>query len=206
MNMKTNSAMTMRTIKQAMHCLCLLLPLAAVPSAALRAETLYNENSFRPLASDKRAHLPGDVLTVMIYENSSATTSADTSLQRKSDINLQAGANQTTRNAGLGVNNNFDGGGTIQRTGKMLAQMTVTVTAVAANGDLLVSGEQLLEINADKQKIKVEGRVRPLDISDTNTVFSYRLADARISYLGDGDLARHQQQSFWSRLFNWVGL
>jgi flagellar L-ring protein precursor FlgH len=87
----------------------------------------------------------------------------------------------------------------------MLAQMTVTVTSVGANGDLFVTGEQLLEINADKQRIKVEGRVRPLDISDTNTVLSYRLADARISYLGDGELANHQHQGFWSRLFTMAG-
>ncbi len=201
--MTTNITMNIRAIKVPALCLCLLL--AASAWAPLRAETLYNENSFRPLASDKRARLPGDVLTVMIYENSSATTSADTSLQRKTELGLQAGVNQNTHNANLGANNNFSGGGTVQRTGKMLAQMTVIVTAVAANGDLLVAGEQLLEINADKQKIKVEGRVRPLDISDTNTVFSYRLADARISYLSDGELASHQQQSFWSRLFTWVG-
>lgn len=195
--------MAMRTKKG--PAACLLLSLAVAPWLPLRAETLYNENTFRPLASDKRAHLPGDVLTVMIYESSSATTSADTSLQRKSDIALRAGSNRNAHSASMGVNNDFDGGGTVQRTGKMLAQMTVTVNAVAANGDLLVAGEQLLEINADKQKIKVEGRVRPLDISDTNTVFSYRLADARISYLGDGDLANHQQQGFWSRFFTWAG-
>lgn len=204
--MTMNSTMNLHAIKGPASFLLLLLLLAAAPCAPLRAETLYNENSFRPLASDKRAHLPGDVLTVMIYENSSATTSADTSLQRKTDMALQGGVDQRTHGASLGANNNFDGGGTIQRTGKMLAQMTVTVTSVTANGDLWVSGEQLLEINADKQKIKVEGRVRPLDISDTNTVFSYRLADAKISYLGDGDLASHQQLGFWSRLFTWVGL
>lgn len=185
--------------------LLVMFAAAAGTITGLQAETLYSENSFRPLASDKRAHLPGDVLTVMIYENSSATTSADTTLQRKSDIGVQGGVNQRAHNASLGVNNNFDGGGTIQRSGKMLAQMTVTVTAVAANGDLLISGEQLLEINADRQKINVQGRVRPLDISDTNTVFSFRVADAKISYLGDGDLANRQQQGIWSRLFAWVG-
>ena len=179
--------------------------LAALLSAPLSAESLYDENTFRPLASDKRAHLPGDVLTVLIYENSSATTSADTSIQRKNDIGVQAGVDTHMHQGDVGVNNTFDGGGTVQRTGKLLAQMTVTVTKIAANGDLLVSGEQLLEINSDQQKIKVEGRVRPLDISETNTVLSYRLADARISYLGDGDLASRQRPGFWSRLFVWAG-
>lgn len=206
MNKITKTTKPMHTLQRPPAILLALALLAASAWTPLRAETLYNENSFRPLASDKRAHLPGDVLTVMIYETSSATTSADTSLQRNNDIGVQAGADQHTHSAGLGVNNQFDGGGTIQRSGKMLAQMTVTVTSVAANGDLWVTGEQLLEINADKQRIKVEGRVRSLDISDTNTVLSYRLADAKISYLSDGDLANHQQKALWSRFFTWVGL
>lgn len=186
-----------------LSCLMLLLALLSAP---LSAENIYNENTFRPLASDKRAHLPGDVLTVLIYENSSASTSADTAIQRKNEVGVQAGVNQKTHGADVSVNNNFEGGGTVQRTGKLLAQMTVTVTKVAANGDLWVNGEQLLEINSDQQKIKVEGRVRTLDISDTNTILSYRLADAKISYLGDGDLANRQRPGFWSRLFVWAGL
>lgn len=183
-------------------CLALLLALQAAPAWA---ENLYDENSYRPLASDKRAHLPGDALTVMIYENSSASASADSSLQRKNGIGIQAALNHDTQGLNLSLNNDFDGGGTVQRMGKLLAQITVTVNRVAANGDLWVSGEQLLEINSDQQKIKLEGRVRPLDISDTNTVLSYRLADAKISYLGDGDLANRQRPGFLSRLFEWAG-
>jgi flagellar L-ring protein precursor FlgH len=180
----------------------LLLVLLATPTWA---ENLYDENSFRPLASDKRAHLPGDALTVLIYENSSATASADSSLQRRNNIGIQGELNQNQQGVNVALNNNFDGGGTVQRMGKLLAQITVTVTRIAANGDLWVTGEQLLEINSDQQKIKLEGRVRPLDISDANTVLSYRLADAKISYLGDGDLANRQRPGFLSRLFEWTG-
>lgn len=177
----------------------------ALLGAASQAESLYDEKSFRPLASDKRAHLPGDALTVMIYENSSASTSADTSLQRKNEVGIQAAGNQTAQHLSVGASNSFDGGGTVQRAGKLLAQITVTVVKTATNGDLWVAGEQLLEINSDQQKIRVEGRVRPLDISDGNSVMSYRLADAKISYLGDGDLASRQRPGFWSRLFVWAG-
>ena len=184
----------------------LLLSLSLLASQAW-AENLYSENTFRPLAADKRAHLPGDALTVMIYENSSATTSADTSLQRKNDIGIQGSVNQRNpQRANIASTNNFDGGGTVQRSGKLLAQMTVTVSKIADNGDLWVAGEQLLEINSDKQMIKVEGRVRTADISDTNTVFSYRLADARISYVGEGALAEHQRPGYLTRLFTWIGL
>jgi flagellar L-ring protein precursor FlgH len=84
--------------------------------------------------------------------------------------------------------------------------LTVTVKGVAENGDLLIAGEQLLEINNERQQIKVEGRVRPHDISDVNTVLSTRIADAKISYVGDGDLADRQRPSWWHRLLTWFGL
>ncbi len=179
--------------------------LATAAAPLVHADDLYNEKTYRPLASDKRAHLPGDVLTVLIYESSSAVTSADTSLQRRNDVTVRASADQHGHAAAVSANNDFGGGGTVQRQGKLLAQMSVSVVGVASNGDLLVAGEQVLEINSDRQKIRVEGRVRPLDISDANAVLSSRLADAKISYLGDGDLANRQRPGFWSRLFQWVG-
>lgn len=195
--------MTMKTSASTCMLLAALTALGAATPA--HADDLYSEKTFRPLASDKRAHLPGDVLTILIYENSSAVTSADTTLQRSNDVTLHASADQHGHAAAVGANNDFNGGGTVQRQGKLLAQMSVSVAGVAPNGDLLVAGEQVLEINSDRQKIRVEGRVRPLDISDANTVLSSRLADARISYLGDGDLASRQRPGLWSRLFHGLG-
>lgn len=180
--------------------------LLAVAGGAVHADDLYNEKTYRPLASDKRAHLPGDVLTVMIVEHSSAQTSADTRLERSNQLGVQAGTRLRNESLAIAANNKFDGGGSVQRAGRLLAQMSVTIIGVAPNGDLVVAGEQTLEINSDRQKIRVEGRVRPLDVSDTNSVFSYRLADARISYLGDGELASRQRPGLWSRFFNWVGI
>ncbi|MGZ3182507.1 MAG: flagellar basal body L-ring protein FlgH [Telluria sp.] len=185
--------------------LAALLAALALAAGLARADDLYRENTFRPLAADKRAHLPGDVLTIQVVESSSAVTSADTSLQRKDELRLRAQADAHAHEATAGADHGFDGGGTVQRQGRLLAQMSVNVLAIAPNGDLLVAGEQLLEINNERQKIRVEGRVRPLDISDANTVLSYRIADAKISYLGDGDLAARQRPGLWSRFFTWAG-
>ena len=48
--------------------------------------------------------------------------------------------------------------------------------------------------------------MRPQDVSDANTVLSSRLADAKISYIGDGDLADRQRSAWWQRLLTWFGL
>lgn len=178
---------------------------SAVLQAAL-AENLYQESAFRPLVSDKRPHRPGDALTVLIFENSSAMTQADASQKRSTEVGARGGIDGRSHAAVLGFNNDFDGGGTVQRTGKLLGQITATVTGIAPNGDLWLSGEQVVTINDDSQQIRVEGRVRTLDISDANTVLSSRLADARISYLGSGPVENSKKPGLLSALFSWLGL
>ncbi len=181
--------------------------LSLVWTSCVHADDLYNEKNYRPLASDKRAHLPGDAITILIYENSSASTSANTNVQRNTGVGLQASSTSNVlHQVNAGINSTFDGGGTVARSDNLLAQITVTVDKIAENGDLWVKGEQVVEINSDKQHIKVEGRIRTLDISDTNTVPSNRIAEAKISYLGDGDLASHQKPGWLTRFFAWAGL
>jgi flagellar L-ring protein precursor FlgH len=80
------------------------------------------------------------------------------------------------------------------------------VRDVLPNGDLLVGGEQLLAINDEQQKVVLQGRVRPQDISDGNVVLSTRLADASITYQGEGTLSERQQRAWWRKLLDWVGL
>lgn len=195
-------------MKTLMHCALLSTLACAIGTAScLHAEDLYNEKNYRPLASDKRAHLPGDAITILIYENSSASTSANTTVQRQTNVGMQASANPNVlHQVAAGINSSFDGGGSVNRSDNVLAQITVTVDKIAENGDLWIKGEQVVEINSDKQHISVEGRIRTLDISDTNTVPSNRIAEARISYLGDGDLASHQKPGWLTRFFAWAGL
>ena len=105
----------------------------------------------------------------------------------------------------IGLGSNFDGGGTTQRTNRLLVTLTVSVRQVLPNGDLQVAGEQLLTINDEQHKVALEGRVRPQDISTDNTIQSIRLADAKISYIGEGSLSDRQQRAWWNKLLDWLG-
>lgn len=177
------------------------------PLGALHAESLFQEQSFRPLMADNKAFRVGDVLTVQVFENSSATTSADTGTRRRNALSadLSHGSGNVAQTA-AGLGGTFDGGGRTQRTNRVLATLTVSVREVLANGDLLVGGEQTLTVNEEPQKVTLEGRVRPLDISDSNVVLSTRLADARISYVGEGDLAERSRRPWWRSLLDNLGL
>jgi len=169
--------------------------------------SLYDEASYRPLAADNKAFRVGDAITVQVFENASASTNSDTTTRRKNAIaaDLARSDNRLSR-FDLNVAGDFDGGGRTQRAGKLLAQLTVSVKEILPNGELRVGGEQKLMINDELQRINIEGRVRSQDISDGNVVLSTRLADAQITYMGDGDLSERQRRGWWRKIVDWLGL
>jgi flagellar L-ring protein precursor FlgH len=168
--------------------------------------SLYKEQTFRPLTADNKAFRVGDALTVQVSENSSATTSAATGTRRKNGIAASVDAGGTSvGQLGISANGEFDGGGSTQRANRVVITITVTVRQILPNGDLFVSGEQLLTVNEEPQKVSLEGRVRPVDVSDGNLVLSSRLADAKITYIGEGDIAERNQRAWWRRLLDGMG-
>jgi flagellar L-ring protein FlgH len=185
---------------------CLLALLAMHPGRAqdlpsqvsgAPRESLYSESSFQSLTSDRRLHKVGDLVSVIIFENSSASSTADTGANRDSAVGLTVSSPGSTKSAGIATHSDFAGGGRTQRAGRVLAQLTVTVRELAANGDLIVAGEQILEINGERQVIRLEGRVRPRDVTELNTVLSTRVADAKISFAGDGVVGDRQRPGWW---------
>lgn len=190
---------------------CMLALCTAVAAAGpAMAADLYTPQNYRALASDVKAYRIGDGLTVLVSEATTAVTSADTSAGRATGVGIgfeaQAQGRAHTFDLDGNVKNNFAGNAKTQRAGRLLAQITVTVTEVLPNGDLLVGGDQHLEINDEKQTLRLEGRVRRQDIGEGNTVASNRIADARIRYVGDGVLSEGQRVSLVTRFLTWLGL
>lgn len=196
-------------MKQSLVSFAIQAAAALVAGAVVTATagSLYSETSYRPLIADQKARAVGDVLTIQIIEAASASANVDTGMHRSNSVDASAGNTRgTTTRLGLNADSQFDGGGRSQRAGKLLAVVSVSVKEIKPNGDLMVAGEQLLEINDEKQKIGLQGRVRPADISDGNIVVSTRVAEAKITYVGDGEMSERQRPSWWSRLLRAVGL
>lgn len=178
----------------------------AVSSGSLAAD-LVNPEKFAPLTADHRGVSPGDIVTILVVENSSATNSAD----MKSDKSYGVGGEITTlapRRQGFqaSIGDQADGRGAVTRSGRMVAQLSVRVQEVYPNGDLFVKGDQEINVNGEKTRISLEGRLRPRDITDGNVALSSRLADARIEYVGDGYLSERARPGLIPRIFNWLGL
>lgn len=179
--------------------------LCSVPVHA--GDSMFNAQNYRALVSDHKAVKVGDALTVLIQESASASSSVDARASRSQDVGLRGQTlGQQARGLSGGTTSSSDGGGQVVRSGRVTAQITVTVTDVLANGEMLVEGRQTVDLNGESQIIAVNGRVRPRDISDANSVLSSRLADARITYSGEGYMADKSQPSIWSRIVTWIGL
>jgi len=185
----------------------LLLLLGLALAGAARADSLYDERTYRALAADHKAFRVGDLITVQVYEISSASSSTDTATQRRNGLDASLRLLDGKQwGAAAGVTGEFAGGGSTQRTNRLLATLTVSVREVLATGDLVLGGEQLLTVNEEQHRVNLAGRVRPQDVSSDNVVLSTRLADARIDYVGDGDLSQRQRRSWWRKLLDWMGL
>jgi flagellar L-ring protein precursor FlgH len=187
-----------------MHVAWLGMALACV-GTRLPADDLYSPQTYSALAADHRAWRPGDNLTVVVTEMATATADARTTTDKAGNLSGTASLHPTApQQATFGLNDTFNGGGTIERSGKVGARITVVVQEVDPAGNLHVRGQQQIVINGDHQKLSVEGRVRPQDVGTDNTVLSSRLSDAKIAYTGDGVLKENQRPGFFTRLLSWL--
>jgi flagellar L-ring protein precursor FlgH len=168
-------------------------------------------SNWSSLASDRVARNVGDVLTVVVYENSTATDSAESTVAKSSSFQgaITAGNPNTpgvSEAASLGLGHSSDNAGTTTRTGTMVGQISVTVDALLPNGDIHISGAQVININGERTRIAVKGRVRLADVSASNVIISTSLADATIDYDGAGLVSESSKAGILTRALNWLGI
>jgi flagellar L-ring protein precursor FlgH len=187
--------------------LALAFPL--VPSLVIAEEATppVADTHYKSFFSDRQAFRKGDMLTVMITESAVASSSARTRADKSDRISASVAHLPPNSNGiTVGANNQFDGGGEIQRTGRLLAKLTVVVDHIDDNGNLVVAGEQNIAINNEQQRIALHGTIRTEDIAPDNTVPSWRIFGAQIEFKGKGILASKQSPGLLAKLFDLFGL
>ncbi|MFH2050681.1 MAG: flagellar basal body L-ring protein FlgH [bacterium] len=162
------------------------------------------------LFTDIKANRVGDILTVMIYEQSQATQKSESKTEKSSSTSASGGPGVGSLDFiplfGMDFDNSntFDGKGENTRNGTLTARMSVTVMSVLPNGDLVIEGTRTVGISGDRETLALTGVVRQKDISPDNTVDSYLIADAEIHYTGKGNANTASRPGFLSRLFGWL--
>lgn len=171
--------------------------------------SIYQAGLSRPMFEDRRARYVGDILTINIVENTSASSSANAAASRTSGIKANV-ANPMTGVLGRtfeGLNleasssNNTAGKGAAGNTNVFKGNITVTVTEVLPNGNLMVSGEKLVSIGPGDEYVRLSGVVNPANISGTNIVDSSKVADAKIEYKSAGFIGESMGMGWLARFF-----
>lgn len=185
----------------------LVAPQAAVPPSS---GSLYRPGQGLNLFADNKAHRVGDIITIILSERTVSQKTSNVSVAKNSDLSLNAGpvlgTIPTFKNLSLDTeisqDRDFEGESDADQSNKLEGNITVTVAEVLGNGNLLVRGEKWMTLNRGDEYIRISGMVRPDDVSPQNTVLSSRLADARISYSGTGELANSNQMGWLTQFFN----
>jgi len=168
---------------------------------------VYADSAPRSFVSDRTAKQPGDTLTVIISELASTTTTATTKLTKKDKAGATLSSPETgARGWSAGLESDFNGGGQIERGGRFIAKLAVTVNEVDSQGNLHVQGEQEIIVNREKQHLRLNGIVRQEDLSSENTIESWRIRNAHIEFVGTGDLAKKQTPGIITRVLSWFGI
>lgn len=185
----------------------LFLPLVLFAWAApAAADDLWRGKGFVGMAADRRASLPGDILTVLVFQAAEAINSAQTSTRRNTELGGSIGVGSIDESLDLEFGRNSVGRGEARRAERLVTQLSVNVLDVLPNGDLVVQGAQWMRVNGETSRIGVRGRVREADISADNTVLSSRIADAQIDYNGRGFVSRSARPGLINRIFSFLGL
>ena len=156
--------------------------------------TFAPEGRLADAARDLRASHENDFVTVIISDHASASTAGNTTSTRKSSANSSisalAGVTRPTgpwaNLVGATTNAQLNGQGQTNRSSDLTTNLTARVIAVLPNGDLIVEGSKLVQINSEKQKVTLRGIVRWNDITPNNQVSSDRLAELEVLIDGRG--------------------
>lgn len=191
------------------------LPSKSSGSGISHQGSLYGRGE-NPLFSDRKAMNVNDIVTIVISENASQTSSGSKTTNRDSTTSLGGGvftaggpglntiAEQLNKFGNIGFSaggsNEFEGGGSVSRSERFTTTISARIIKILNNGNYFIEGSREILVNGEKQIIQVSGVIRPYDISQRNEIDSKYIADAKILYKTEGDLDKSTKKPWGTRL------
>lgn len=147
------------------------------------------------MIADKTARRPGDLITVLIAENSAIKAEETSQLRKASTLDYKLDSFDIRPDAfdplprlAASSKDDFSGTANYEKNGEFNARITAIVMDLLPNGNLVIKGRREIQIDLETKVIEFSGVVRRFDIKADNTITSELVADARVSYIGDGQL------------------
>lgn len=192
------------------------LPRHTLPSRKIDQASLWSGGR-SSLLGDRRAVRKGDILTVVLEIDEKAEISNDTARSRsgsedlavpsllgvpqRADEHLPPGASLEEA-VELNSSSSSSGKGSVKRKEKLTLRVAATIVDILPNGVLAISGSQELRVNFEMRELLVSGFVRPEDISRQNEITYDKIASARVSYGGRGQISDVQQPRYGQQLLD----
>jgi flagellar L-ring protein precursor FlgH len=184
---------------------------------------LFDQKSADGVIVNRIAMHKGDLLTIVVSEASSGSTSSSTQSSKKDATQVNASVlpvlqsltsqfggtlgnilNSPFQGASTGVTSATAGAGSSTTSTSFNANVTVVVKDVMPNGNLLIEGRRQIKMNKQTQTILLEGTVRRDDVTVNNTVLSQNVADLRLEAEGKGLIANRQREGLLTKIISWV--
>ena len=192
------------------------LPMPMPQTVERHPNSLWRPGS-RAFFKDQRASQVGDILTVIIQIDDSASISNTTNRQRTASEDASAGNF-------LGLESKLDkifpdaidpdnlidldstalsqGSGSVDRDESINLRVAGLITQVLPNGNYVIAGRQEVKVNYEVRELQVAGIIRPEDLTSSNTINYDQIAEARIAYGGRGHISDVQQPRYGQQVFD----
>ncbi len=171
--------------------------------------SLFHAASYRPAFEDRRARLVGDIVTIQIVENISASQKSTSTVDRSSKASgsitalpLISGNLSGKSTLGAGSDNSFSGKGGTESTNTFTGAITATVVDVLPNGHLVVAGEKQIGVNQNVDVLRFSGTVDPRALQPGSIISSTQVSNVRIESRGRGAQSEAQAVGWLARAFN----
>jgi flagellar L-ring protein precursor FlgH len=183
-------------------------PLGEPPLNVNTSGSIYQAGNAISLYETPRAQHIGDVLTIRLSETYNGADNASASAKRDSSITATAADQSTSAAARLArlfnigsASTSFNGTGSHTLSSDMSGTLAVTVISKTPTGNLVVSGEKVIAMSGEHQRLRLSGIVNPNDVEADNYVESGKIANARIEQVGHGLLNDATTVGWLQRMF-----
>ena len=173
-----------------------VLPIA--PPKRAEAASLWSSNT-ASFFTDRRATAVGDLVTVMIdindraqLQNKTDTSRADEQEVIDPDILNFDLSTESGKVVGLESSSKSSGEGSIRRNESIRLRVAALIIKVLPNENFVIAGRQEVKVNSELRELRIAGVIRGADINVNNTIDYDKIAEARISYGGRGQLSAVQ--------------
>lgn len=193
------------------------MPMPAPESHEHLANSLWSGDSRKTFFEDQRADEIGDILTVMIDIDDEAKLKNETTRDRDAQEDtalpnalgfesylgkVLPGPVDPTQLLDGDTSSSHKGTGEIKRNEEVNLKVAAIISQILPNGNLVIQGRQEVRVNFENRILEIKGIIRPEDIATDNTISYEKVAEARISYGGRGQMTDVQQPRYGQQVLD----